>query len=319
MNTNQITGSRKYDDYGEKWFRDEVSFEDNLEEVWGGKWSVSSEVEGLQAVLLRRPGKEIEDIGDPDKWRWQDKMDPLRAREQHDRLADIYRKHGVEVFYVEDQRSDRPNSIYMRDNLLGTPEGMILCRQALSLRRGEEKAVSQALGRIGVPIIRTISGRGVFEGACALWVDRETIILGSGNRANAEGIRQVKEVLTSMGVENFLHFQISYGQPHLDAMINIVDRDKVLIFPWQTPHNIIEELKYRGYTIIEAPSIDEVKKGFAINFVALEPGLVLMPANNNVTRSVLEEKGVQVIEVDVSELMKGYGAIHCMTAFLARG
>jgi arginine deiminase len=33
---------------------------------------------------------------------------------------------------------------------------------------------------------------------------------------------------------------------------------------------------------------------------------------------MLERKGVEVIEVEVGEIRKGRGAIHCMTGFLAR-
>lgn len=305
-------------DYGEKWFPDETSFEEDLKEVWGKKWSVTSEVEKLQAVLLRRPGKEIENIPDPAKWRWKAPMDPKKARAQHDKLAEIYRMHGVMVYYVENQREDRPNAVYMRDNVLGTPEGVILCRQALRIRRGEENAVAAALGMIGVPIIHTINGKGIFEGACGIWIDRETIVLGSGVRANREGIRQVEEVLINMGIRYILHFQIPYGHAHIDGIMNIVDRKKVLIFPWQTPYDIVKALKEKNFTIIEAPSIKEVKEGSAINLVALEPGKVLVPAGNEKTKKILQKNGIEVIEVDVSELMKGNGCLHCMTAVLAR-
>ncbi|MBD3306087.1 amidinotransferase [candidate division KSB3 bacterium] len=308
----------QYDDYGERWFRDETPFEDDLAEMWGRKWSLASEVGKLQAVLLRRPGKEIEHIGDPAQWRWREAMDPGKARAQHDALAEIYRQHGADVYYVEDQREDRPNALYMRDNVLGTPEGAIVCRHALRVRRGEERAVAATLAGLGVPIVRTISGRGVFEGACGLWIDRETIILGTGVRANAEGVRQVEEVLRPMGVTNILTFQIPYGHAHVDGLMNIVDVQKALIFPWQTPYDVVEALQQRGFTMIEAPSIAEVKEGSAVNVVALEPGNVVMPAGNPETRKTLEQHGVGVIELDVSELMKGFGSLHCMSAFLAR-
>jgi len=306
------------DDYGEKCFPDKTSFEEGFKEIWGNKWSVFFEAGKLQAVLLRRPGKEIEDMDNPVKWRWKAPMDPKKARMQHDKLAEIYRKHGVKVYYVEDQREDRPNSIYMCDHILGTPQGVILSRLALRVRRGEERAVAATLGKIGVPIIRTISGRGIFEGSCGMWIDRETIILGSGVRANREGIRQVEEILTNMGVKTILPFQIPYGHAHIDGLINIVDRKKALIFPWQTPYDIVEALKERNFTIIEAPSIKEVKEGYAINLVTLEPGKVLVPVGNEKTKKVLKKNGIKVIEVDVSELLKGNGSLHCLTAVLAR-
>ncbi|MDR3264464.1 MAG: amidinotransferase [Synergistaceae bacterium] len=310
--------TRQADDYGEKWFSDPSTFEENLVSVWGRRWSVSSEVGKLRAVLLRRPGREIEIVKNPADWRWKDVMDPAKARDQHDAMAEIYRSAGVDVFYVEEQREDRPNAIFMRDNVLGTPEGAIVCRQATAFRRGEEKAVALALAKIGCPIVRTISGRGIFEGACGLWIDRETVVLGTGVRSNEEGVRQVTDVLQAMGVVNILRFQIPWGHAHLDGLMNPVDKKKLLIFPWQVPYDVVDALIRRGFQIIEAPSLEEVKYGSAVNLVALEPGRVVAAKGNSKTKAVLEQNGVEVIEAEVDELMKGFGCLHCMTAFLER-
>lgn len=151
-----------------------------------------------------------------------------------------------------------------------------------------------------------------------MWVDRETIILGTGVRANREGVRQVKEVLSDMGVENFIHYQIPYGHAHIDGLMNIVDKKKALIFPWQTPYDVVHALKKKGFDILEAPSIKEAKEGSAVNVVGLEPGKVVMPAGNPKTQKLLEKNGVEVVDVDISEISKAGGALHCMTAFLSR-
>ena len=62
-----------------------------------------------------------------------------------------------------------------------------------------------------------------------------------------------------------------------------------------------------------------MREGFGCNFVALEPGLILMPEGNPRCQEVLENNGIKVITVDISEIMKGRGALHCITAFLKRG
>ena len=49
-----------------------------------------------------------------------------------------------------------------------TPEGAIVCRPGISARRGEERFAAQTLSKLGVPIIRTINGGGIFDGACAM-------------------------------------------------------------------------------------------------------------------------------------------------------
>lgn len=307
----------KYDEQVEKWFALETRFEDEVSTYWGGDWGVSSEVGNLKAVLMRRPGPEIDKMTDPAEWRFKDLMDPEIARAQHDLVARIYAEHGATVHYVEETRDDRPNAIYMRDNMFMTPEGAIVARQAIAARRGEEMYVARALSRLGVPIVRTISGNGVFEGACAMWIDRETIVLGTGNRCNREGAEQVMETLRRMGVKHFIPFHIPYGHAHIDGLMNMVDHDLAFIFPWQTSHEVWSELRRRGIQVLEAPSVDEVKN-MAVNFVALAPRKIIIPQGNPQTCDLLAAHGVDVREVDVSEIQKGWGSLHCMTAFLKR-
>ncbi len=55
-----------------------------------------------------------------------------------------------------------------------------------------------------------------------------------------------------------------------------------------------------------------------MNFVALAPGEILMPTGGDRMREVYERAGVRCHTVDVSELIKAGGGIHCMTGFLRR-
>jgi N-dimethylarginine dimethylaminohydrolase len=151
-----------------------------------------------------------------------------------------------------------------------------------------------------------------------MWVDRRTVVLGTGVRCNREGARQVAEVLAAQGVTSIIPFPIPYGHAHVDGLMNLAAPDLAMIFPWQVPYDVWKALVDRGYRVLEAPSVDEVKHGSALNWVALEPGRVLMPAGNPRTREALEAVGVTVLEAEIPELRKGWGAIHCMTAFLRR-
>lgn len=302
---------------GERWFAEETSFEEDLCRYWGD-WGVDSEVGRLRAVLLRRPGREVEELRDPAVARWLELMDADLARSQHDDLAELYRSHGARVYYVQEMAADRPNALFVRDLVAMTPEGAILGRPAIAARRGEEKYVARTLAALDVPIIRTVSGGGTFEGADLMWVDRETVILGVGNRTNREGAGQVEEVLRGVGVENFLYYQIPYGHAHIDGLFNLADEDTCVFFPWQTPFEVADFFRRRGYRMIEIDSPEEAKLTMASNFVALEPGRVVMPAGSPRTQERMEEEGLEVITLDVTELQKGWGGIHCMTAFLKR-
>ncbi len=301
---------------GERWFAKPTTFEEDMKDLWGD-WGCDSEIGTLRAVLVRRPGREIENV-DPARARFRAPVDPERARAQHDALCGLYREHGVAVHYVERMGEDRPNGYFVRDLVAMTPEGAILARPALEVRRGEERYVAETLARLGVPIIRTVAGAGTFEGADLMWLDRKTAFLGLGNRSNAEGLRQVAEELRRMGVEEIVTVQHSFGGVHLDGIFNIADRDVVVLFPWQTPFVVYEVFKRRGFRIIEVNDVREAKERSAANFVALAPGRVVVAQGAPRTAEALSRAGVEVIEIDVSELQKGWGSLHCMTAFLKR-
>ena len=302
---------------GERWFPKESGFADDMPLYWGD-WGVASEVDDLKAALMRRPGKEVEKF-DHGEMRFREPIDPEKFRREHDELARIYTERGVKVYYVEEQREDRPNAIFVRDLMFMTPEGAIITRPAMATRRGEERYVAQALAKIGVPILCTINGEGIFEGANAMWVDRRTVILASGSRTNRAAYDQVSGELKRLGVTEIIHMQIPYGHAHIDGLLNMASHDVAMVHAPQVPYDVCDALRRRGYKILEAPSQIEAKNTLGVNFVAIRPGLVVQPEGNPRCREELEKNGIEVIPVCFDEVLKGWGAIHCVTGFLKRG
>ena len=303
---------------GERWFPLETTIEQDFKEYWGGDWGCSSEYTKLRAVLLHRPGAEIDNF-DYNEVRFRAPVDPELFRAQHDTLADYYRSHGVKVYYTPGVRPDRPNAVFCRDKLFMTPEGAIITRLAMEQRRGEERYVAQACADIGVPIVKTIAGDGIFEGANATWVDRHCCILSLSVRANRSGYDQMVAELTRQGVTDIITMQIPYGHAHIDGNLNMASHDIAMINAPQVPYDVCDALMKKGIKLLECPSRNEAKETFAINFVAIEPGLIVMPAGNPRSQELLEKNGIKVIAVEIGELEKGYGAMHCCTAFLKRG
>ena len=73
---------------GERWFPLETTITEDMSSIWGD-WGVCSEVDKLKAVLMRRPGKEVENF-DWKAARFRAPIDPEKFRAQHDALADVY-------------------------------------------------------------------------------------------------------------------------------------------------------------------------------------------------------------------------------------
>lgn len=302
---------------GERWFPKESHFEEDLPLYWGD-WGVASEVDSLKAVLMRRPGKEIESFDAKEVRFSDDPIDVDLMRKQHDAVADVYRRNGVRVYYVEEQREDRPNAVFCRDLLFMTPEGAILTRPGMAARRGEERYVAKALADLGVPIIKTINGDGMFEGANAMWVDRHTCVVSTGSRCNQSGYEQVKVELERMDVTVY-HMQQPYSNIHIDGIMNPASNDVMMVHASQVPYDIVDMLKKKGFKILEVPSQSELRTYFSCNFVAIEPGKILMAEGSPRAQELLEKNGIKVETINISEIIKGKGGLHCITAFLKRG
>lgn len=302
---------------GDGWQSRAGSTADELGSVWAA-CGVSSECGTLRAVLMHRPGPEIDGVTDAATALWHDLVDPARARDQHDRLADVYRSQGVAVHELGEVALDKPNSYFCRDVFAMTPLGAVLARPASASRAGEERTAAAALARVGVPILHSVFGQATFEGADVAVVDDDLVFVAEGQRTNREGARQVAQTFSDAGVPQVEVVQLPYGCGHLDGMLNIIDRDLALIYPTQLPWRVYELLKARGFRFIDVPDAGEARHGMSINMVPLAPGVVVMPSGNPITRATLEGAGVTVLEAEVDELMKGAGSVHCMTGVIHR-
>ena len=294
-----------------------ASMRDDMAEAWGD-WGVSSECGRLHAVLLRRPGPELDAIEDFDAVQMRAGLDPDLARRQHDALAAAYRACGVEVYYVERGRIDKPNSMFVRDLMLMTPEGAIVTRPASTVRAGEERLVAEALARAGVPILMTVHGGGTFEGADVAWVDRDLCFLAEGLRTNEEGANQVERMLREIGVRDVVRVGLPYGAMHLDGLLALVDRDLAVVWPRRTPFKVVQTLRARGFRLIEVEDEAETQACLPMNGVAVAPGEIVVPAGGTTMLARYAEAGVVCHVVEVGELIKAGGGIHCMTGFLKR-
>ena len=302
---------------GEKWSPRSTPFREDMVATWGN-WGAGSECGTLRAVLVRRPGPELDAIEDFDAVQMRSDLNAELARAQHDAMVAAYESHGVAVYHVETGRMDKPNSFFLRDLMLMTPEGAIITRPASTVRAGEERFVAEALGRIGVPILMTVHGNGTFEGADVSWVNEDVCFLAEGLRTNEEGANQVERMLREIGVKDVIRVGLPYGAMHLDGLLNFPDRDCAVVWARRTPFKIVDTLKKRGFRILEVADETEAQGCLPMNFVALKPGEILMPAGGEKMRSVYEAAGIICYEVEIGELIKAGGGIHCMTAFLRR-
>lgn len=301
---------------GRNWSPRTASLQEELGSLWGD-CGIRDEFSTLRAVLLHRPGAELARVADPDAALMLSVPDAGRAGSQHDALAAAYRDEGVIVHAVEPPGDAPPNQMFVADLMFMTPAGAIVGRPASTVRAGEERWVARRLADLGIPIARTIGGNGTFEGADAMWLSNDTVLVGRGLRTNRDGAAQVAAVLADLGVRT-IEVDLSQEAMHLMGQVRIVDRDLAFVVDGHTPWFAIIALRDLGYDVHTFPSRDEMRDGMAHNFVTLAPRRILMAAGNPRSQSFYEELGVACRTVDIRELTRAAGGIGCLSGVLWR-
>jgi N-dimethylarginine dimethylaminohydrolase len=168
-----------------------------------------------------------------------------------------------------------------------------------------------------MPIVGSVGGRGTFEGADAMWLDPQTVLIGVGIRTNDEGARQVQSFLRHMGVGT-VFTTLPVGTMHLMGVLRFPGRDLAIAWPDRLSPHTLGVLEKSGYRVFFLPDMEEAYTGFALNFVTVSPGSIVMPKGNPVTQAFYEDLGVACIPVDMAELTKAAGAVGCLTGVLHR-
>lgn len=286
----------------------------------GTLWSAcgqNSEWAPLRAVLLHRPGPEIVPEGGFNDVLQLAPLDLGRAQAEHDRLVSAYREAGVEVHPVDAGKAARPNQMFCADLVFMTREGAILARPASQQRAGEERHVAAKLAALGIPILRTLTGQAVFEGADAMWLDRETVVIARGLRTNQAGIDQIGAVLRELGIGT-MAADIPFGTMHLMGMFRLAAPDLAICWPRRTPHALVAGLHERNIETVFLPDELDSERGTAMNFVTLSPRRILMPEGCGGAQAIYESHGIECLTTPCHELSKAAGAVGCLTAVLGR-
>ena len=307
-------------------------FEDisELETYWGRAWGVDNDVGRIRAILMHRPGPEM-NVVDPAKrierigsfgdleegWYFQsDTVPPVAEMQaQHDALVAALTQRGVEVHHVEGVQGNRLKSCYTRDPLIMVKGGAIVCRMGTRIRRGEELAITRTLAKLGIPVLRTLSGTAVMEGGSFAWINPTTCVIGCGIRVNREGAEQIGEVLKRQGVELIVIDLVGYDI-HIDGSFQMIDRDLAIVDPFGLPFSFLERLKELRVRTIEITPADNK---WIVNSLALAPGELIMPEGaTNRTLDQLAAHGVNWTTLPYDKMQLNGGGIHCSTTPLIR-
>lgn len=318
----------------------DIDLRKDIKKTWGKEWGGQSSFAKLRTVVVQRPGPEACPEGalvDPQFFSLPSGLpDVSKMQHEFDQFVKTLNENGVEAISLNAEQPAHGTYgfplrciTYCHETLM-VKGGAIICRCAAAFKRGEEVYHSKRLGELGCPILYTVHGKGFFESSNAVWLDKKSIALALSQRANIEGICQITPILENAGVEdihivhlpgplNIRTSQVSGGGGafHLDMVFGVAAPKLGVIYPDGVGYEFIDYLLHKkNFDLIEIPA--EEVNGCPSNFLVLEPGKLIMPAGNPKVTKELRKRGIEVIEVDLSEYTKAGGGPTCMTLPLIR-
>jgi N-dimethylarginine dimethylaminohydrolase len=279
-------------------------------------WGAARESDVLTDVLLCRPDhlKHLATSSLSRKYLRENPADIDVAKRQHAELVAAYEHFGVTVHLAEPD-PHLPYQVYTRDSSFMTPYGAVITNMANWWRRGENFAALRSYAKLNVPIYDMVTA-GTFEGGDFDVIEEGCVLIGcGGERTQEEAAKQVQGWFEREGWET----KITYFDPfyvHIDLMVVAIAEKLCAVCLETTDPEVVSWLKAKRFEIIPVPFQDTMTLG--CNVMALGKDRVIAPKHSRALIEQLKARGFEVAEIDMSEISKTGGGIHCMAQELRR-
>ncbi len=267
---------------------------------------LSNEGDKLARVAVCSPRKEYFDVGNMREHNIVEVADRDTAMKQHKNLCSALVAFGSEVVEIG-ELAGHPNSVFTRDMAVSTPEGYIKLRMGIETRLGEEEWMAKALLKLGEPCVGEIKEPGTVEGGDVI-IAGAAALVGLTRRTNLEGVRQLTEILKTMGCK-VRSISLPSHYLHLDQVVGVLGPGRLIYCDGLFPGGFFD-----GFEAIAVPCAK-----FNVNFICLGENQIIAPSSNVAVIKKAKEVGVRAHEVDLSEFAKGAGGPNCLVMPVDRG
>ena len=217
------------------------------------------------------------------------------ARAQHRAYEDALAQLGCRVDSLP-ALDDLPDAVFVEDMAIVLDEIAIVTRPGAESRRPEAAVIAPALANYRR--VTFIQSPGTLDGGDVLRIGRR-LFVGESGRSNESGIEQLRAVAWPYGYT--VTAVPVRGCLHLKSAITEFAPGVVLVNPeW------VDQAAFGHVTTIEVDPCEP----YGANGL-LVSGRLIYPESFPATRRRLEDAGVDVVPVDVSELQKAEGAVTC--------
>jgi dimethylargininase len=216
---------------------------------------------------------------------------------QHEAYLETLSAAGLEVI-VLDPQPDFPDAHFVEDTAVVIADVAVITIPGAGARRGEEESIIPALAEFRK--IERIQAPGTVDGGDVLQVGNHFFI-GLSERTNQEGAEQLGRILQAYN-NTWTMVAVSAGL-HFKSSVNYVGQNTLLVTP---DFSAGEQLE--GYDQIVLDS----SEAYAANTLLVNEHL-LIPDGYPITRKRFETLGLNIIELEVSEVRKMDGGLTCMS------
>ena len=225
----------------------------------------------------------------------RDKIDMDPAKQQHQQYQSVLSSLGCEIVIVSTE-SNLADSVFIEDTAVVLDEIAVLCRPATALRGQEVAGVKDVLQQYRT--LASIQSPGTLEGGDLLRVGN-IIYAGLSTRSNQSGIEQLRYIVADYG------FSVESVETkkclHLKSAVSEVAPGVLLInSDW------ISRSVFKNYELIDV----DKEEAHAANALLVDQK-VIYPSSFPRTLEKLVNAGLDVTQVNVSELQKAEGAVTC--------
>ncbi|WP_226668827.1 dimethylarginine dimethylaminohydrolase family protein [Metabacillus litoralis] len=272
--------------------------------------SCHNEYDVLKRVILCEPQyMTIRDVINETQKQFEDVGIHIdKAVKQHREFVKTLRENGVEVILLP-YHQKFPEQVFTRDIGFTLGQTIFVAKMASDVRMGEEDVLKQWLDDEVLSYYNLAEDR--IEGGDVM-IDGETIYIGLSSRTTKYSAEHLQSLLTQYEVK-ILPFKEKFL--HLDCVFNVISPNVAIIFKEAFEKEQIELLSSR-YELIEVSAEEQFTLG--TNILSLgQNKIISLPVNKEINKK-LREKGFEVIEVDITEIIKSGGSFRCCTLPILR-
>lgn len=224
-----------------------------------------------------------------------------KALLQHAHYCAVLEQCGLNLIRLPADLS-HPDSTFVEDTAILVPSCAILTRPGAPSRAGEVADIAAVLPKFYSRIQR-ITTPGTVDGGDICEADGHFLI-GVSERTNAEGARQLAEILSREGFTSALiDIRGVRGILHLKSGISYLGDNRLVVIDGLADHPALS-----GYQIERVTPEEE----YAANFLRINDRLIIS-AGFAQFESRMRKLDLQVIALDMSEFRKMDGALSCLS------